>query len=139
MDLKLGEDIKYIGTLIYMSIISVHSTTGLKMRKSLACIICHHGDIAKLSTKIRRRCLQFVGHCIRIDNEVFSDLVVLESYHRTRRGNLTISYIRTLERDIDVPVSDIRLTIMNRDVSKSLLIRETRIPKLAKNISCQCM
>ena len=39
----------------------------------------------KISTQIRRRRLQFAGHCIRRNNKVVSDLVHWEHTHGTRR------------------------------------------------------
>ena len=37
-----------------------------------------YGAIEKVSTKIRRRCLKFSGHCLLRDDEVISDLVLWE-------------------------------------------------------------
>ena len=43
-----------------------------------------YGAIEKISIKIRRRFLKFAGHCLRRDDEVFSDLVLCEPTHGTR-------------------------------------------------------
>ena len=35
-----------------------------------------YGDLPKVSDKIRKRCLQFAGHCVRSSGQVVSDLVL---------------------------------------------------------------
>ena len=78
--------------------------------------------IEKISTKIRRRFLKIAGHCLRIDDEVFSYLVLCEPTHGTRRWRgPPESYIRNLEREM-------RVAIMNRDIWRTFTVRETIIP-----------
>ena len=43
-----------------------------------------YGELERLSNKIRRRRLQFAGHCILREDEVISDLILWQPTHRTR-------------------------------------------------------
>ena len=75
-----------------------------------------YGTLERLSNKIRRR-IKFAGHCLRIEDEVVSDLVLWQSTHGTRRrGRLPDSYIKTLEHDTGLRENDLRASMMNRDV-----------------------
>ena len=85
-----------------------------------------------ISNKIRRRRLKFSGHCLRREDEVDSDLVLWQPNHGTRRrGRPPDSYINTLERDTCLRENNLRTAMMNRDVWKSITVRESiqRIPK----------
>ena len=91
-----------------------------------------YGALERLSNKIRRRRLKFAGHCLRREDEVVSDLVLWQPTHGTRMlGRQPDSYIKTLERDTGLRENDIRADMMNRDVWKSITVRESikRIPK----------
>ena len=81
-----------------------------------------YGAIEKISTKIRRRFSKFAGHCLRRDDEVVSDLVLWEPTHGTRRrGKPPESYIRNLDRETGIPASEMRVSMMNRAVWRTLL------------------
>ena len=95
-----------------------------------------YGAIDKISTKIRRRFLKFVGHCLRRDDEVVSDIVLWEPTHVTRRrGRLPESYISNLERETGIPASEMKvyfiiaIAMMNRGVWRTFTVRETTFPK----------
>ena len=91
-----------------------------------------YGTLERISNKIRRRRLKFAGHCLRREDEVVSDLVMWQPTHGTRRrGRPPDSYIKTLERDTGLRENDLRAAMMNRDVWKSITVRESikRIPK----------
>ena len=89
-----------------------------------------YGAIEKISTKIRRRFLKFSGHCLRRDDEVVSDLVLLEPTHGTRRRVRPPEiYIRNLERETGIPASEMRVAMMNRAIWRTFTVRETNIPK----------
>ena len=89
-----------------------------------------YGAIERISTKIRRRFLKFTGHCLRIDGDVFSDLVLLEPTHGIRRrGRPPESFIRNLECETGISASEMRVAIMNHDVWRTFTVREIIIPK----------
>ena len=44
-----------------------------------------YGELERLSNKIRRRVLQFAGHCLRREEDIVSDLVLWQPTHGTRR------------------------------------------------------
>ena len=88
--------------------------------------------LERLSKKIRRRILKFAGHFLQREDEVVSDLVLWQPTHGTRsRGRPPDSYIKTLERDTGLRENYLRAAKMNRDVWKSITVRESiiRIPK----------
>ena len=65
-----------------------------------------YGTIEKISRKIRRLFLKFSGHCLRRDDDVFSDLVIWEPTHGTiRRGRPSERYINNLERETSIYTS----------------------------------
>ena len=88
-----------------------------------------YGTLERLSNKFRRRRLSLPAIAYE---EVFSDLVMWQPTHGTRRRvRPTDSYIKTLERDTGLRENDLRAAMMNRDVWKSITVRESikRIPK----------
>ena len=92
-----------------------------------------YDKLERLSNKIRRR-LNFAGHCLQREDEVVSDLVLWQPTHGNRRGGRPPdSYIKTLERDTGLRENYLRAAMMNRDVWKSITVRESikRIPKYA--------
>jgi hypothetical protein len=87
-----------------------------------------YNDLPKLSATIRKRRLQFAGHCIRADNQVVSKLVLWEASGAMKvgGGNITtypkriLDDINTVQRDKTYKLEDIIPLAMNRELWKAL-------------------
>ena len=87
-----------------------------------------YNGLIKLSDTIRKRRLQFAGHCIRAENQSVSKLVLWEADGPVRVGgsNITtyqkriLSDISTVQRDKAYKFEDIIPLTMNRDLWKAL-------------------
>jgi hypothetical protein len=90
-----------------------------------------YNSLPKLSTTIRKRRLQFAGHCIRADNHVVSKLVLWEAAGAMRvgGGNITtyakriLDDMNTVQRDKAYKHDDIIPLAMNRELWKTLCNR----------------
>jgi len=84
--------------------------------------------LPKLSATIRKRRLQFAGHCIRADNQVVSKLVLWEATGpiRVGGGNITtylkciLDDMNTVQCDKAYKFDDIMPLAMNRELWKAL-------------------
>ena len=80
-------------TNILRMVLNIHWTNKIKNE-----IV--YGELERLSNKIRRIRLKFTGHCLRREDDVVLDLVMLQLRYGTRsRGRLFGAYIKTLVRD----------------------------------------
>ena len=112
-------------TKILRMVLNIHLTNKIKNE-------ILYRALERLPNKIRRRRLKFVGHCLRREYEVVSNMVLWQpTYGTRRRGRPLDSYIKTLERDTGLRENYLRAAMMNRDVWKSITVRESikRIPK----------
>ena len=87
-----------------------------------------YNGLIRLSDTIRKRRLQFAGHCIRAENQSVSKLVLWEADGTVRVGgsNITtyqkriLNDINTVQRDKAYKFEDIIPLAMNRDLWKAL-------------------
>ena len=61
-----------------------------------------YGDLPKESDKVRKRRLQFVGHCVRSSEQDVSNLVLLKPMHGIRSvGRRIMTYVVYCVRTLD--------------------------------------
>jgi len=74
-----------------------------------------YGDIPRLSETIRKRRLQFAGHCMRSTNQPISKLIFwTPSGGHPKRGRKTLSYPDTIVKDIGLEPTEIQQLMKDR-------------------------
>ena len=83
-------------------------------------------DTRKIIEQDQKKNLKVAMHCLRREDDVISDLNLLQSTYETRRrGRPHDSYIKTLKRDTGLSENDLRVAMIIRDVWKSINVRES--------------
>ena len=76
-----------------------------------------YGDLPKVSDKLRKRLLQFAGHCIRSSGQVVSDLVLWKPMHGKRSVRRPIMmYVDLLCQDTGQTPAEIKTCMENRRI-----------------------
>ena len=71
------------------------------------------GDLPKISDVVRRRRLQFAGHCARSD-ELAADAVLWQPNGNRNRGRPAHTYRRLLEKDTGMCTQELRTAMLSR-------------------------
>ena len=78
-------------------------------------------DLPKVSDKIKKRRLQFAGHCLRSCGQVVSDLVLWRSVHGKRgAGRPLMTYVDLLCQDTRQTPAEIKTPMENRHVWRAI-------------------
>ena len=81
-----------------------------------------YGDLPKVSDKIRKRRLQFAGHCVRSSGQVVSDLVLWKPIHGKRSvGRPIMTYVDLLYQDTGQTPAEIKTCMENVSGEPSLM------------------
>ena len=72
-----------------------------------------YGDLPKISDVVRRRRLQFAGHCARSD-ELAADAVLWQPNGNRNRGRPAHTYRRLLEKDTGLCTQELRTAMLSR-------------------------
>ena len=81
-----------------------------------------YGDLSKVSDKIRKRRLQFAGHCVRSSGQVVSDLVLWKPMHGKRSvGRPIMTYVDLLCQDTGQTPAEIKTCMENRRVWRAII------------------
>ena len=80
-----------------------------------------YGDLPKVSDKIKKRRLQFAGHCLRSSGQVVSDLVLWKPVHGKRgAGRPIMTYVDLLCQDTGQTPAEIKTCMENRCVWRAI-------------------
>ena len=78
-------------------------------------------DLPKVSDKIKKRRLQFAGHCLRSSGQVVSDLVLWKPVHGKRgAGRPIMTYVDLLCQDTRQTPAEIKTCMENRSVWRAI-------------------
>ena len=76
-----------------------------------------YGDLPKVSDKLRKRLLQFAGHCVQSSGQVVSDLVLGKPMHGKRSvGRPIMMYVDLLCQDTGQTPAEIKTCMENRRI-----------------------
>ena len=80
-----------------------------------------HGDLPKVSDKIKKRRLQFAGHCLRSSGQVVSDVVLWKPVHGKRgAGRPIMTYVDLLCQDTGQTPAEIKTCMENMRVWRAI-------------------
>ena len=81
-----------------------------------------YGDLPKVSDKVRKRRLQFAGHCVRSSGQVVLDLVLWKPLHGRRSvGRPIMTYVDLLCQDTGQTSAEIKTCMENRRVRRVII------------------
>ncbi len=86
-----------------------------------------YGDLPRLSAKLRRKRLQFAGHCYRAKDEAVSRTVLWTPTHgRKSRGRPLKTYVDLLSDDTGLSGRDLETTMLERCHWRDTIFRDPR-------------
>ena len=86
-----------------------------------------YGNLPRLSEKLRRRRLQFAGHCYRAKDEAVSKTVLWTPTHgRKSRGRPSKTYVDLLSDDTGLSGRDLETTMLERCHWRDTIFRDPR-------------
>ena len=74
-----------------------------------------------MSDKIKKRCLQFTGHCLRSSWQVVSDLVLWKPTYGKSAGRPIKTYVDLLRQDTGQTPAEIKTCTENRRVWRAII------------------
>ncbi|XP_072044651.1 uncharacterized protein [Amphiura filiformis] len=81
-----------------------------------------YGELPKVTDKIRKRRLQFAGHCLRSTGQVVSDLVLWKPSHGKRSvGRPSKTYVDLLCEDTGQEPNEIRSCMQDRHIWRAIV------------------
>ena len=85
-----------------------------------------YGDLPKVSEKIRKRRLQFAGHCMRRTGQVITDVLLWKPLHGKRSvGRPITTYVNLLCQDTGLKPVELRTCMEDRSVWRAI----TNVPR----------
>ena len=88
-----------------------------------------YGDIPPLSVSLRKRRLQFAGHCLRTTDQPVSKLIFwTPSYGHSKRGRKCTTYPDSIVKDLDLEPNEIQQLMKDKTVWRKFVSAASTIP-----------